>query len=167
MRQEVIEILKEPLTWSAGEVSFAEGVQPPVDRLPFALRITSLLPSRPGSPSKVSIRNPEPALEEPTTPSSASSPVFKTPGLMIERASVPTTPLPALFKRPNLSLPQSPLPQVSLTPPPLVEEHIRPALHLPQLFKPSAGLLSAARAILPLPDYGLTMKLSTPKQRRN
>ncbi len=174
MRQEAIEILKEPLTWSAGEVSFAEGVQPPVDRLPLALRITSLLPSRSASSSISSISDPEPVGEEPTLPLSAPSPLFKIQGLKIEGASIsetppaiPTTPLPVLFKRSNPSLPETPLPRVPLTPPPFVEEHLCPAIQLPQLFKSSAGLLSAVRATLPLPDYDLTVKLSTPKQRRS
>lgn len=173
-RQEAIAILQEPLTWSAGEVSFAEGVQPPADRLPLALCITSLLPSRSASPSTSSIGSPEPVIEEPTLSLSAPSRLFKIPGLLREGASlpetppaIPATPLPVLFKRSHPSLPETPLPQVPLTPPPLVEEHIRPAIHLPQLFKSSAGLLSTARAILPLPDYGLTVKLSTPKQRRS
>lgn len=163
-RQEATEILRELLTWSEGKVSFAEGVQPPMDRLPLALCITSLLLSCSICPSNLSISNPRPVIEEPTTPFPAPSPLFKIPGLMIGRTSLPETPptfpattLPALFNRPNPFLPETPL----------VEEHIRPAIHLPQLFKSSAGLLSAVRAILPLPDYGLTVKLSTPKQRRN
>jgi hypothetical protein len=41
-RQEATEFLQELLKWSAEEVCFSEGVQPPVDRLPLTLSITSL-----------------------------------------------------------------------------------------------------------------------------
>jgi uncharacterized protein DUF4388/dolichyl-phosphate-mannose-protein mannosyltransferase len=166
VRQEAIEIFQEPLTWSAGKVSLAEGVQPPEDRLLLALRITSLLPSLSGSasPSNLSIGNTMLAIEGPTTPISVPATLFKTPGSIKEKTSVPTTP-PAIATTPLLSLLMRPNPSLPETP--LVAEHITRAIHLPQLFKSSAGLLSTARAILPLPDYGLTVKLLTPKQRRN
>jgi 4-amino-4-deoxy-L-arabinose transferase-like glycosyltransferase len=127
-------------------------VQPPVGRLPLALRITSLLPSLLYSTSVLSSKELKPVIEEPT---------------------VPVTPLPFLFKRtktlvagPTIPLPA--LPAISKAPQPLVEEkHLSPAIRLPQMPKLSGGLLSAAHAILPPPSYDSTIKLSIPKQRYN
>ncbi len=103
MRQEAIEILKEPLTWSAEEVSFAEGVQPPVDRLPLALCIASLLPPRSGPvySSSLPVGKSRAASPEPSFPIAALSTLFKTPKLLIEESSMPATPGPLLFKKPK------------------------------------------------------------------
>lgn len=61
----------------------------------------------------------------------------------------------------------TPLPQMPLTPQPMLEKQLSPTIHLPQRFKPAAGLLSAVRAILSLPDYAFTVKLSAAGQRHN
>ena len=151
VRREAIAILQDPLGWSVGEVSFAEGVQPPADRLPLALPSISLVPSRSSSasPANLPAGNPESVIKEPTWPVAGSVPLFKAPRPAVKKVAVPTalppipaTPPPSLFKRPFPFLPETPFPHVSLMPTPFVEEHIRPALHLPQVFKssPSARL---------------------------
>lgn len=180
-KQEVAGIVQDLLSWPEGEVYFDEGVQPPTDRFLLDLPITLLLPSLFGaiSTSNSPISDPDLTIDGPSISISASSSLFKTPRLTLEMTSNPTTPpaipatqLPFLFKKSKFireipDIPTTPFPQVPITPLPVIEDQVSPSIRLPQASKRSMGLLSAARAILPLPDYDLTVKLSSFRRRHN
>ena len=168
VRQEDTEILRELLTWSEGEVSFAEGVKPPGDRLPLTLSITSLLPSLsdPISPSSVSTSNLRSVREEPSLP--------------VTPPSIPTTPHPFLFKKskpgPIEEEPSTPAMQFPTIPTmleasrPALQERLGPATPVSTFnnigtpFQRGIVLSSVTSSIHPSPN-ALTLKHPTPGMR--
>jgi 4-amino-4-deoxy-L-arabinose transferase-like glycosyltransferase len=127
--QEAIEIVQNLLTKSVEEAYFDEGVQPPQDRYPLALRLTSLIPSlltSVSTPTLSSMSSSGIVMEEPTTlhtPDPVSSTHPKTPETMIEKAPVPL---------------------------PIIDEALVPTVRLQRALKSSIRALNSARANLPL-----------------
>ena len=121
MTQEAVTILQDLLTWPESEVSFVEGVEAPIGRLPLDHRVTLLISSltKGNSTSQFSRKGPTPVIRKLSLPAvPVTPPVFeKTPPVVKEtpdsRTSAPS--LPALLQTlapdiSKVSLPAKPLP---------------------------------------------------------
>src|ERR1051326_8811032 len=168
-RQEAIEFVQNLFTWPMGEVYFHEGVQPPSNRFPLALRITSLIPPLINAHSTPNFPTSAPGLPIEEVPAliSAPSPQLKTSHSIIEKASIPRTPHPFLFNESGPDTHNTPLAETPTIPAPIIKEPFGTAIHLLQTIKSSVAPARSAATILPLPDYDLTTKLLTPRKSNN
>jgi|GEM_PF-811848 len=157
--QEAAMILQDLLTWSESEVSFVEGVQTPIGRLPLDHRATSLISSltKDDSSSQFSRKGPTSVMRKLSLPASpVTPPLFEKAQPVVKGRSDTRTSAPALSTL--LHTPTPGIPKVSLPIRPLPAAHKTsvetfPTLHMkvskrdPHLEKFNTVSITALKAI--------------------